>query len=329
MNTIHRKRIIAALISTVVGTVLVVVKFWAFAQTGSSAILSDALESIINIVAALFALASVIVAAAPPDRNHPYGHGRIEYFSAGFEGSLIILAALGIVWESYDKIFNPQPIPNLDAGLMLVVAAGVVNLLLGIFLLGVGKKTSSPTLEADGKHVISDVITSFGVVVGLVLVWMTGWIWLDGAIACLVAINILFMGVALVKKSFSQLMDAVEPSLLEDICTVLSRNRKPAWIDIHRLRARRLGNRVQLDFHLILSRNISLDAAYGEVQAMEEVLKKEFHDDVDILIRAEPCRDETCRRCAHQDCSLRSSETVVVPEWCEEPVAAESTSRSS
>ncbi|WP_027186234.1 cation diffusion facilitator family transporter [Desulfovibrio inopinatus] len=329
MTTLHRKRIIAALISAAVGTILVAVKFWAFAKTGSSAILSDALESIINIVAALFALASVIVAAMPPDRNHPYGHGRIEYFSAGFEGSLIILASLGIVWESYDKIFNPQPIPNLDAGLILVVIAGAVNLLLGLFLLGVGKATSSATLEADGKHVLTDVFTSAGVVVGLVLVWFTGWVWLDGAVACLVAVNILFMGVSLVKKSFSRLMDAVDPHLLEEICLVLSKNRRPAWIDIHRLRARRSGNRVQVDFHLILPRNISLDAAYSEVQDMEAVLKNDFHDDIDILIRAEPCRDGSCSRCGQASCGLRAAETVSQPVWCEGPVAADGPMSSS
>ncbi|MFW5837596.1 MAG: cation diffusion facilitator family transporter, partial [Desulfovibrionaceae bacterium] len=186
-----RTRIIAISASLAVGSALMAAKFFAWGITDSSAILSDALESIINVVAAAFALISIIVANRPPDQDHPYGHGKMEYFSAGFEGSLIILAAVLIFFEAWDKIIHPEQLHELGLGLLITAGAGGVNLAMGLVLMAVGKKTRSLALVADGKHLITDVWTSAGVVVGLGLTMFTNWLWLDGVVACLVAVNIL------------------------------------------------------------------------------------------------------------------------------------------
>jgi cation diffusion facilitator family transporter len=187
-----RLRLLAVSLSMGVGAGLMALKFYAAYITGSPAIFSDALESIINVVASTFALVSILWAARHPDETHPYGHGKVEYFAAGFEGALIVLAAAGIVYKAWPQLMHPAPLPRLESGLLLVLLAALLNLALGLGLVRAGRRTQSLTLAADGQHVLSDVYTSLGVVAGLVLVWLTGWYWLDGAVAILVAANILF-----------------------------------------------------------------------------------------------------------------------------------------
>jgi len=173
-----RTRLLVISASLGVGLGVMAVKFFAFWLTNSAAILSDALESIINVVAAGFALASIIIAAKSPDPAHPYGHGKIEYFSAGFEGALIIFAALGIFYEAWPRLFHPQPIPELEKGLLLILGTAMVNLILSLALITAGRRTKSIVLTADGKHILTDVFTTLGVLVGLVGVKLTGWNWL-------------------------------------------------------------------------------------------------------------------------------------------------------
>ena len=180
------------LAAVIFGVVIMGLKFYGYLITGSSAILSDALESIINVVASAFGLGSVILSARPADENHPYGHGRIEFFSAGFEGSLILIAAVGIFFEGLKQTIYPIDLPNLGEGLFFLVTAGLGNLVLGLALLRVGKRTGSIVLEADGKHLLTDVFTSVVVLIGLLLVFLTGWFRLDGLIACAAGINIVF-----------------------------------------------------------------------------------------------------------------------------------------
>ena len=310
-----RLRVTVIAVSLAVGALLMGVKFWAWALTGSAAILSDALESIINVVAAGFALATVLGASRPPDRDHPYGHGKLEYFSAGFEGSLIILAAVAIVYEAAGDILAPRPLPDLGLGTVVVAGAGVVNLGLGLLLVWAGRRTGSLAVTADGKHVLTDVITSVGVVAGLVVVHLTGWLWLDGVVACLVAVNILFMGVGIVRQAFAGLMDSTDPELLERICKALSSHRRPAWIDVHRLRARQAGPVVLLDFHLILPRDLSFREVHDELELAEDVIRDEFEGLADVLIHADPCTEESCTECDRDACDWRSADCEAKRLW--------------
>ena len=314
-KTYFRNRLTAISLSLVVGAALMLLKFYVYWLTQSSAILSDALESIINVVASAFALGSVILSAKPPDSTHPYGHEKIEYFSAGFEGALIVFAAFGIVWTAWPQILRPHELPNLGSGLLILLGASAVNLALGLGLIRVGKRTTSLILVADGKHVMTDVYTSAGVVLGLVLVQQTGWYWLDGAIACLVAINILVIGTKLVIQAFAGLMHASDPALLEEISALIAKHRRPNWIDIHRLRAWRAGNRIHADFHLILPRDLTLEAAHNEAALLEESLKTHLGGMVEALIHAEPCIDQECPICGYDPCTLRQAPMRLQNLW--------------
>jgi cation diffusion facilitator family transporter len=282
-------------------------KFYVYWLTQSSAILSDALESIINVVASAFALGSVILSAKPPDPTHPYGHEKIEYFSAGFEGALIVFAAIGIFWTAWPQILQPHELPNLGNGLLILLGASMVNLALGLGLIRVGKRTHSLVLVADGKHLLSDVYTSAGVLLGLVLVRQTGRYWLDGAVACVMAVNILVIGTKLVLQSFAGLMHASDPPLLEEISRLITKHRRPDWIEVHRLRAWRAGNRIHADFHLILPRDLPLEAAHNEATLLQNILMKELEGMVEALIHIEPCIEPECPICGYDPCKLRQA----------------------
>lgn len=308
----------AARLSLAVAVVLLAVKMWAYVLTDSAAILSDALESIINVVAAAFAVLSVSVAAKPADTRHPYGHGNIEYYAAWFEGMLILFAAAAIFWECFDKIANPQPLPRLGAGIGLLTAASGVNLWLGLRLLRQGKRSGSLTLEADGRHVLTDVYTSVGVLLGLGLVWATGWLWLDGLVACLVGANIAWTGIALVRQSVAGFMNESDPALLTGICELLRQHRHPSWIDIHRLRAIKSGRAVHVDLHLILPRDMTLAEAHEQVDAMEKLLLAHLGPDADVMIHADPCDPPCCPVCDAAPCDLRQHPCTETPLWSPE-----------
>ncbi len=313
-----KHRLIAISASVAIGLGLMVLKFVAFWITDSTAILSDALESIINVVAASFALWSIIYAARSPDPSHPYGHGKMEYFAAGFEGALIILAALGIFYEAWPRLLHPKAISSLASGLYLILAAAAINLILGLALVRVGKRTGSLVLVADGKHILTDVVTTAGVVLGLAGVMATGWNWLDGGVAILVGLSILITGALLVRQSSAALLDTSDPELLQEICGVIARHRRIPWIDVHQLRARRSGYHVFMDFHLILPRDLSLEASHDEVKKLEKILNDHFEGRADILIHADPCAVPECPICGHAPCEHRQEDHTRQRLWTQE-----------
>lgn len=304
-DTQQRMRMQAIVLSFIVGAALMAIKFLTYRITHSSAVLSDALESIINVVASAFAALSIWMAAKPPDPEHPYGHGKIEYFSAGFEGALIIFAAIGIFYTGVQHLRQPHALPHIEEGIVILLGATVVNLLLGLFLVQRGHRTHSMALVADGEHILTDVYTSVGVVIGLVLVYWTGWVLLDGLIACLVGINILITGGRLVHQSFSRLMDASDPELLDRIANLLERHRRPDWVNIHQLRAWWAGRTVHIDLHLVLPRDASLHSAHQEAKHLENVLTAEFRGNADVLIHTDPCVPIECPVCGKPDCNVR------------------------
>ncbi len=322
-NNDFRNRLIAVSLSLLIGAVLMAVKFYVYRLTRSSAVFSDALESIINVVAAAFAFVSIILAARPPDKSHPYGHGKVEYFSAGFEGALIVLAAIGIFKTGVEHILHPQEMPNLELGLIILLAAGLVNLGLGIVLVRVGRSSHSLTLIADGKHVLTDVYTSAGVLVGLLLVHATGFQWLDGTVACLVGFNILFTGVNLVRKSFAGLMDAAEPGLLKEITELLEAHRKENWVGIHALRAYRSGAFVHVDLHLILPRILTLDEAHREAEEVEAIIEGAYNGEAGVLVHLDACSDPDCPACRRYACQLREAACTLEDPWCVETLISQ------
>jgi cation diffusion facilitator family transporter len=309
-----RTRLTAIGLSFGIGAALMAVKFYAFYLTGSSAVLSDALESIINVAASAFAGLSIFLAARPPDESHPYGHGKIEFFSAGFEGALIILAAVGIFRTGLMHLQEPRSLPNLEGGLLILLAAGIVNLALGWMLLKTGRRTHSLTLIAEGRHVMTDVYTTGGVLIGLLLVYLTGWIWLDGAVACIVGVNILVTGGRLLYHSYSGLMDASDPDLIREVSGLLLEHGEKTWIDIHQLRAWKAGVHIHIDFHMVLPRTFSLEQAHEHARRLELLLLDHFERNASVLIHMDPCTDPDCPQCRESACDLRKHPPSNPPE---------------
>jgi len=237
-------------IATALATILL--KGVAWRLTGSVGLLSDALESFVNLAGALMALAMLSLASTPADDNHAYGHGKAEYFSSAFEGFLILVAALGIAYAAYERLLSPQPLEAVGIGLAVSVVASVINLATARILLGVGRQYRSITLEADAHHLLTDVWTSVGVIVGVGLVWVTGWLWLDPAIAMLVAVNIVWTGWQLLRRSAAGLMDvSMPPAELAVIEAVLEHYRGQG-LAFHALRTRQAGTRAFVILHVLV-----------------------------------------------------------------------------
>ncbi|MFP3869269.1 MAG: cation diffusion facilitator family transporter [Syntrophobacteria bacterium] len=284
---------------------LVAVKFAAYMLTGSAAILSDALESIINVATSGFALYSVYLGGRPPDFRHPYGHGKVEYFSAGFEGALIMLAAVAILYKAIPAFLHERVLIKLELGILVMLGTSLVNLALGISLVRTGRRIKSIAVEADGKHLLTDVYTSVGVVGGLILVRLTGWQRWDPLVACIVAVNIVVSGWRLLGESFQRLMDRADPELLGRIVEILNQHRQPEWIDIHQLRARRYGQRVHLDLHLILPRTYGLVEAHAQAKEIERILLESLDEVDEVIVHLDPCEDPLCWQCQRQKCEDR------------------------
>jgi cation diffusion facilitator family transporter len=270
-----------------VGALVLALKYAAFHVTGSIALYSDALESIINVATAVVAFFAIRVSAAPPDANHPYGHHKAEYFSAVLEGVLIILAALSILREAYFGFMAPKALEAPGLGLAINGVASLVNAAWSWVLIRQGRRTRSPALVADGRHLLADVVTSAGVIVGIGLALLTGWTILDPILAALVAVNILWSGWALVKESLSSLMDeAVPEAVLVRVREAISANAEGA-IEAHDLRTRHAGRMTFIDFHLVVPGAMSVTDAHDICDRLERALKIEVEDSL-ITIHVEP-----------------------------------------
>jgi cation diffusion facilitator family transporter len=238
--------------SIVVALITIAMKTAAWSLTGSVGLLSDAMESFVNLASAMFALVMVTIAQRPPDEDHPYGHHKAEYFSSGFEGILIIGAAVGILWAAGLRMRDPQPLQRLDWGLALAAGSSVLNGLLGWVMLRGSRVHRSIALEADARHLFTDVWTSVGVIGGLALAWATGWLWLDPLVAAGVALNILREGVSLLRRSSQGLMDqALEPEVRAEIDRTLA-TFDHAAVRFDHITTRKAGQRRFVDLHMHL-----------------------------------------------------------------------------
>lgn len=294
----------AAVISLIIGLSMFVFKITAYLITGSAAIFSDAAESIVHVLATGMALFSIFLSSRPADNSHPYGHGNIEYFSAGIEGLLIIIAAVVIIYEGVNSIIAGPELKQLGIGAVVITLASIVNLLLGNYLIRTGKKTNSITLVADGKHVLTDSITSFGVIIAVMLVIITGIMLLDPIIAILVALNILFTGYKLIRESIGGLMNEVDQQKLDKLTDKLISIKKDYWIDIHELRFWQSGDRVFIDFHLILPYFFNIKQTHEEEAFIRKELQKDF-ERTDLKVHLDYCISDLCKFCSYDACKVR------------------------
>lgn len=313
-------KIKAIRIVLIAGAVIMLLKFVAFFVTHSNAILSDALESIINVVAGAFAYYSLWLAAKPKDVDHPYGHGKIEFISAGFEGGLILLTGIIIIGKSVINIFHPIEIHQLDIGAGIAAVAGMGNYFLGSFLIRTGEKHKSITLVADGKHLLSDTWSSIGLIAGVVLIYITGYVWLDNVFAILFGLIIIYTGYRLVRKSLAGLMDEADTTILNDVVQVLNDNRDPNWIDIHNLRIQQYGSSFHIDCHITLPWYHDLKTSHDELKKMEDLIMQKFHHKVELFIHPDPCLPFSCSLCQITDCPVRQNPFKHKVEWTLENV---------
>ncbi|MFN6040089.1 MAG: cation diffusion facilitator family transporter [Bacteroidota bacterium] len=302
-------------IVVIVGIALMMVKFIAWYFTKSNAILTDALESIINVVAGLFALFSVHYASKPRDVDHPYGHGKIEFFSAGIEGSLIFIAGLSMIIKAVYGFFHEVKLEKMDFGLWLSVFTALVNFLMGKVLVNQGSKHNSPTLMADGKHLISDTISTVGLVVGLLIIIFTGMFWIDNLLTILLGAWIIYTGFKLVRESVGNLLDETDMEVVENIIKVVNSNRSDKWIDMHNLRALKYGAHLHIDCHITLPFYYSLEEAHDEITKIENLIKTTTENEVELFIHADPCIPSSCAICSLKECPVRKHDFVKLKEW--------------
>jgi cation diffusion facilitator family transporter len=312
-STDDRLRLRAGLASLAIGSALLVVKWMAYRMTGSAAILSDALESIANVVAAMFAVGVLVFAGRPADRRHPYGHGKVEFFSAVFEGGLISFAAVVIIWKAVQDLLAGPVIRQVEVGIALTIGAGLVNAALGWYLVRTGRRTHSMTLLADGQHVLSDFWTTVGVVIGLLLVRLTGIPWLDPLAALLVAVNLAWTGATLVRGAAAALLDAEDVGLIGQLIQAFERSLGPGIIRIHRLRARRAGPYTHVDAHVIVPEYWTVMQSHEALDAFAARVIDALPIDGEIIFHDDPCRRALCAMCDVADCPERVEAFVTRP----------------
>jgi cation diffusion facilitator family transporter len=283
----HSKHLVIAATSIGVALTVMGIKYIAFLMTGSVALFSDALESIVNVLTAVAALIAIRIGSQPPDRGHPFGHHKAEYLSAVLEGALIIVAALLIFREAYLALLHPRTLVDPAAGLLVNGLATAINAGWAWVLISRGRAWSSPALEGDGHHLVSDVITSVGVLLGLVLATMTGWAILDPLIAGAVAFNILRIGYRLAIESMSALMDqAASPQIELRIKEVIRANGEGA-LQAHDIRTRTAGPQTFIEFHLVVPGEMSVEAAHEICDRLEDAIENELAN-TDVVIHVEP-----------------------------------------
>ena len=313
----EQKRII--LISLITGIVLMAAKFGAYFLTASNFVLTDAAESIVNVVASSFAFFSIYLASQPRDENHPYGHGKVEYFSVFIEGALIGIAGVIIIIKSIYGIFYPNAIHDLLIGAIIIGITGAVNGALGYYMIGRGKKIPSITIEADGRHLITDMVTSSGLVIGLLLIYFTNLLWLDSSLSILVGLYIIFTGYKLVRRSVAGLMDEADFDVVREIVQVLDEERRDEWIDLHNFRAQKYGNELHIDCHMTLPSYLDLNRVHTEVSLVDKLVNNRITK-TELFIHADPCLPECCYYCSMPNCPIRSeAQTTRIP-WTMEKV---------
>ncbi len=307
MQINHNKRKIRLiLLSFVMSILLSGLKFLAYYLTDSNAILSDALESIINVFASGFALYSIRLSALPKDTNHPYGHGKVEFFSAGFEGALIIIASMAIAYGAVVRLLDPTPLANLSLGSGLIFITVVLNSAIGFLLVREGKKYNSLALTADGKHLLADSISSILLLFSVLLVILTGFEWIDSVASLIFGLLIAYNGYQLTRKSVAGLMDESDPHLMKQVVEAIRARKKNYWIDVHNLRVQQYGSDLHIDCHLTLPYFWELQKSHETIREFEDVLKESHPGETEIFVHSDPCLPECCYFCRLKGCKVRS-----------------------
>lgn len=301
---------------------LFIIKIIAWYLTNSVAILTDALESIVNVIAGLIGVYSLYVSAKPRDYDHPYGHGKVEFISAAIEGTLITVAGFVIIYEAVNNLLHPHYIKQLDYGIILVMATALVNYIAGMLCVKTGKKNNSLALIASGKHLQSDTWSTVGIGVGLVLILITKIYWIDSAVAILFSFIIIYTGYKIVRSSVAGIMDEADEALLNKLVQLLNNNRKENWIDLHNLRIIKYGATLHMDCHLTVPWYLNVHEAHNEIDSLSGLVKNEFGESVELFVHSDGCLDFSCGICSKTDCPVRKNPFIKKPEWTIENISS-------
>lgn len=289
----------------IVGIVLFVAKLIAWRLTNSDAVFSDAMESIVNIIAAFMGLYALYLAAKPKDDNHPYGHGKAEFITSGIEGALIIFAGIIIIVQAINSLLSKNIPGQLDWGMAIIAATAVINYIMGYISYQKGVKENSLVLQSSGKHLQSDTITTAGVVLSLIIVYFTKLYWLDAVVAAFFGLYIIVVGYKITRKSLSGIMDEQDTEIVSAIIKVLEDNREIDWIDIHNMKVQQFGANLHIDAHITLPYYYSLREAHQEMEKVIILLVGHTERQVEFNFHMDDCKPISCEICQVKDCPVR------------------------
>ncbi|MBN8621796.1 MAG: cation transporter [Flavobacteriales bacterium] len=305
----------------IVGILLFVGKLIAWHLTNSDAVFSDAMESIVNIIAAFMGLYSLYLAAKPKDLDHPYGHGKVEFVTSGIEGALIIFAGVIIIVQSVDSLLHGNVPKKLDWGILIVALTAAINYLMGHISIKKGIKQNSLVLQSSGKHLQSDTLTTLGVVISLVLIYFTKIYWIDAAVALIFGGYIMFVGYKIIRKALSGIMDEADLEMLSRLAKFLNENRKPEWIDIHNMRIQQHGSGLHIDAHLTLPWYFELRKAHEEMEKAYKLIGENTDRSVEFNFHLDDCKTFSCEICQLSECPVRQKPFVKKIEWNEKNIS--------
>lgn len=291
------------------------IKITAWYLTDSLAILSDALESIINIIGAVAGLIALRLAMKPKDMNHPYGHGKIEFLSSAFEGLIIGTTGLIIIYESIVSFKIEREISSLDYGVLLILVSGLVNFVLGKYAIKKSNEYNSLQLSTSGHHLLSDGYTTMALVVGLIILYFTNIAQIDNIIALLLSIILIITSYKILRKSLAGILDEADDELLDKVILFLNKIKNENWVDLHNLRIIKYGSTLHFDCHLTVPWYFNVNEAHAEVDALEKAIRNEFGDSIEMFVHTDGCMPFSCKICTKHDCTKRISPFEKKIEW--------------
>ncbi|MBM3415724.1 MAG: cation transporter [Bacteroidetes bacterium] len=305
----------------VVSVLLLAAKFFAYYLTRSVSILTDALESIVNVTAGLIGLYSLYISAKPRDKDHPYGHGKAEFISAAIEGTMIGAAGTIILYKAVQHLINPVELKSIDYGIILVAATAVVNYIMGYLCLRTGKKNNSAALVASGQHLQTDTFSTVGIIAGLALLYFTNYWWIDSAVAILFGAYIVYNGYRIIRSSIAGIMDEADIKLLNRMVQALNKNRGENWVDLHNFRVIKYGSVLHVDCHFTVPWYLNVHEAHREIDALTELIRKEFGEAIELFVHSDGCLPFSCRICDKKNCAERKNNFEQRINWTLENIS--------
>lgn len=304
-----------------VGIILFIGKITAWKLTNSDSVFSDAMESIVNIISAFMGLYALYLGGKPRDENHPYGHGKVEFVTSAIEGSLISIAGVMIIYEGSNSLITGKVLNKIDWGIWIIAATAIANYVLGYISIQKGKAENSIVLISSGKHLQSDTFSTLGVVVSLVLVYFTKWVWIDSVVALALGFYIITIGYKIIRQSLSGIMDEADPAMLGRLADFLNENRKPEWIDVHNMKIQQFGSRLHIDAHMTLPWYFELRTAHNEMEAMIKLIAENTDRSVEFNFHMDDCKPISCAICQVVNCPVRQYEFLKKVDWTGENIS--------